>query len=245
MLVLGQSEDISSMDKIEILIFTDPMMGLSYEAEPIIDKLEEEYKGKISFTPIMSLLVDDVYRFCNPNDLLISKEYALKRYLPKLASIYKEEESISGLPINMDSFHLFDKDHTSSLPLNLAYLAVKLMAPNKTKDFLRALRRKTVVETKQTTDINVILEVVNDLNINKESFLKAYYSSEVKQMLHDDLSLRNKYQIYSLPSYLIRYKKQEILLLGFCYYERLSDAIKHIINKNVSYSGGHHGPFGH
>ena len=102
------------------------------------------------------------------------------------------------------------------------------------------------METKQTTDINVILEVVNDLNINKESFLKAYYSNEVKQMLHDDLSLRNKYQIYSLPSYLIRYKKQEILLLGFCYYERLSGAIKHIINKNVSYNcGSHHGPFRH
>ena len=220
------------MDKIEILIFTDPMMGLSYEAEPIIDRLEEEYKEKITFIPVMSLLVDDVYRFCDHNDLKISKEYALKRYLPKLASIYKEEESISNLPINMDGFHLFDKDHTSSLPLNLAYLAVKLIEPDKLKDFLRVLRRKTIVETKQTTDLNIILEVVNSLNIDKEAFLSAYDSNDVKKMLLDDLSLRNKYHIYSLPSYLIRYKGQEVLMQGFCYYSQLNRAVKTLILKS-------------
>lgn len=221
------------MDKIEILLFTDPMMGLSYEAEPIIDKLEKEYQNQITFIPVMSLLVDDVYRFCNPNDLLISKEFALKRYLPMLASIYKEEESISGLPINMEGFHLFDENHTSSLPLNLAYLAVKRIEPEKSKGFLRALRRKTIVETKQTTDVNVILEVVKEMKVDKKEFLASYHSEETKAALEDDLALRDKYQIYSLPSYLVRHKSKELLLRGFSGYARLKAAIEAIMNSHA------------
>ena len=34
-------------DKIILTVFTDPMMGLSYESEPIMERLEKEYAGRI------------------------------------------------------------------------------------------------------------------------------------------------------------------------------------------------------
>ncbi|MBR6889302.1 MAG: hypothetical protein IKN16_12805 [Selenomonadaceae bacterium] len=48
-------------EKITLVTFTDPMMGLSYECEPIFRKLETHFDGKIEFHYVMSLLVRDVY----------------------------------------------------------------------------------------------------------------------------------------------------------------------------------------
>ena len=44
-------------EKISLVTFTDPMMGLSYEYEPIFRKLETYFAGKIDFHYVMSLLV--------------------------------------------------------------------------------------------------------------------------------------------------------------------------------------------
>ena len=94
-------------NKVNIITFTDPMMGLSYECEPIFRKLETHFEEKIEFKYLMSVLVKNVYDLVNPADLSVSKELALKNYNARLAKIYENEESISGMPINMRGFQLF------------------------------------------------------------------------------------------------------------------------------------------
>ena len=146
--------------KITITTFTDPMMGLSWEYEPTFRKLETHFSGKIEFRYIMSVLVPDVYRLVNCGDLNVSEEFALKNYNERLAKIYESEEAISGMPINMNDFHLFSVEHTSSRPLNLAYKAVQLIDRSKANLFLYNLRYATVFECRQTTKLDEILEVV-------------------------------------------------------------------------------------
>ena len=111
--------------KVIINTFTDPMMGLSYECEPLFRRLEAHYGDSIEFRYVMSGLVRDVYQFVDKTDLRFGKEEAIKRYNKRLAKIYEDEESISGMPINMNGFCLFDTEHTSSIPLDLAYKAVQ------------------------------------------------------------------------------------------------------------------------
>ena len=77
-------------EKITLITFTDPMMGLSYECEPIFRKLETHFAGKIDFRYIMSGLVRDVYELVDPDDLKISKELAIKNYNERLAEIYRK-----------------------------------------------------------------------------------------------------------------------------------------------------------
>ena len=61
------------MKKVTILTFTDPMMGLSYESEPVFRKLETHFEGVIEFKYLMSVLVKNVYDFVDPADLSVSK----------------------------------------------------------------------------------------------------------------------------------------------------------------------------
>ena len=65
-------------EKISLVTFTDPMMGLSYECAPIFRKLETHFADEIEFHFVMSLLVRDVYELFAPDDLKLGKATAIK-----------------------------------------------------------------------------------------------------------------------------------------------------------------------
>ena len=199
------------MNKITILTFTDPMMGLSYESEPIFRKLEIHFEGSINFKYLMSVLVKNVYDLVNPADLSVSKEFALKNYNARLAKIYESEESISGLPINMRGFQLFSVNETSSLPLNLAYKAVQIVDEEKSEQFLYRLRYATIVETRPTTKVEEILKIVHDLGIDEEKFIEQSKNGNAEAELKKDLNFAQKLAIRTLPAYLIEYEGEGAL----------------------------------
>ncbi len=205
-------------DKVTVITFTDPMMGLSYESEPVFRKLETHFAEKIEFKYLMSVLVKNVYDFVNPADLSISREFALKNYNAKLARIYESEESISGMPIIMTDFQLFSIHETTSLPLNLAYKSAQLVDESKAEQFLYNLRYATIVDCKQTTRLEEILNVVRKTGLDEEKFLKHFKGETSKEKLKEDLNFAYKLRIRTLPAYLIEYNGEGVLfqeLLGY------------------------------
>ena len=204
------------MNKVTILTFTDPMMGLSYESEPVFRKLETHF-DELEFKFLMSVLVKNVYDFVDPADLSVSKEFALKNYNARLAQIYESEEAMSGLPINMRGFQLFSVNETSSLPLNLAYKAAQLTCIAKADEFLYRLRYATIVECRPTTKLEEILKVVRAVNLDEEKFL-ANYNYNAEKTLQEDLNFAYKLGIHTLPAYLVEYNGEGALfqkLLGY------------------------------
>ena len=219
--------------KVTIITFTDPMMGLSYECEPIFRKLETHFEGKIEFKYLMSVLVKDVYDLVNPDDLSMSKELSIKNYNEKLAKIYESEESISGMPINMTDFHLFSVENTSSLPLNLAYKAAQLVDIQKADLFLYNLRYATIVDCRQTTKTEEILKVVRKTKINEEKFLKYFNDGSATSALETDLKFAYKLGIRTLPAYLIAYGEDGALFQELLGYEAFVEIIKKLTNGEI------------
>ena len=215
-------------EQVMITTFTDSMMGLSYECEPIFRKLETHYGHLIEFQYVMSGLVKDVYRLVHALDLKKGKEYAIAEYNKRLAKIYEEEESISGMPVNMTDFHLFSPEHTSSIPLNLAYEAVKLTDMEKADPFLYNLRFATIVECRPTTHLDEIRKVVRNTGIREEMFMEHYQDGSAEKCLKADIEKCLAYGIFSLPSYLIQYKEKAVLvqeLIGYDSFVSLIDEI--------------------
>ena len=210
------------MMKVTITTFTDPMMGLSYECEPMFRKLETYFENHIAFKYVMSGLVRDVYRFVDKRDLPHGADEAIKRYNKRLAKIYEDEESISDMPINMNGFCLFDTEHTSSIPLNLAYKAAQLIAPDKADLFLYNLRYETIVDCRPTTRLEEILDVVQKTGIDTETFLKIYNGGTAQAKLDKDFALGYRLGIRSLPSYLIQYNEKAMLIQTFSYEDFVS-----------------------
>lgn len=217
------------MDKIKLLTFTDPMMGLSYEMEPVMRRLETHFAGHIEFRTAMAVLVPDVMRLVDPADLQQGRAYALHAYNKRLAQIYRDEESIGGLPIHMDDFALFSESETNSRPLCLAYKAVEAIAPKKAEAFLYRLLFATIAETRRTTRMDELLRVAGKCGIDGAAFERAYTDGTAEQALAADLALVERLGIRTLPAYLTTYGERAMLLQTFSYddfhraIERLSD----------------------
>lgn len=218
------------MNKIILTIFTDPMMGLSYECEPIFRKLETHFAGQIEFKYSMGLLVRNVYELCDCKELAQSPALGLHRYNARLAKIYEKEESISGMPINMDGFCLFSTEESSSLPLNLAYKAAQLTAPELADHFLYNLRYATIVDTRPTTKLEEILKVVRMTGIDEKLFLQHYRNSNAETALDGDLTRMHALGIHTLPAYLLQYDGKQMLIKSLIGYEAFVEAIQQISN---------------
>lgn len=222
--------------RVTINIFTDPMMGLSYESEPFLRKLETHYPDHLHFEYKMSLLVRDVRDFMNQEELSLPFDQGIARYNQRLAQIYKSEEHISSLPINMNGFHLFSTENTSSLPLNLAYLAVKRIAPDLAEQFLYRLRYATIAECRPTTQLDELCDVAAKLSINLDSFKRLLKSDLVKSDLMQSLQQRRSLGIRGLPAYLLEYEGRKSLVSGVADFSLLSNAIQQITEHKLPLS---------
>lgn len=216
------------MDKVIVTIFTDPMMGLSYECEPIFRKLETHYKERIEFKYVMGGLVRDISDFMTTEELSYEPNEGIRRYCLRLADTYRSEESICGLPINMDDFHLFDAQHRSSYPMNIAFEAAKLTEPEKAEQFLYRLRYAAIVETKQTTTEKEILYTAEKTGLEISAFTRALHNGTAEAAFQDDLSFKESLQIHGLPAYLIQYKDKAILVKSLIGYDDFAELLLHI-----------------
>lgn len=220
------------MDKVILTTFTDPMMGLSYESEPIFRRLETHFRGQITFRYVMSCLVRDIRDFMTPDELACNFQEGIRRYNKRLATIYEDEESLGGMPIRMTDFHLFSETETSSLPLNLAYKAVQLTMPEKADLFLYRLRYATIVEQRPTTELEEIVETVKSMAIDVNTFLTHYNDGSVLSALQHDLQFRNRLGIHSLPAYLLQYQDNALLFQSFRY-DDFASSIQKVSEGNI------------
>lgn len=204
-------------EKIIITTFTDPMMGLSWECEPLFRKLETHFASQIEFRTVMALLVRDVRDFMTPNELAMEAEEGIRRYNARLAKIYESEEPISGMPIKMTGFCLFSAEHPSSLPLDLAYHAAKLTDAGSAERFLYNLRYATVVDCRPTTQTEELLAVAQNTGLDADTFLRHLGDGSAQAALEEDLRLVRSMGIRSLPTYLLQYGENAVLLRSFDY----------------------------
>ncbi len=216
------------MNKIYLTTFTDPMMGLSYEQEPVYEKLAEHYGDQLVFRYVMSGLVRDVNDFMLPEELALPADEGIRVYNRRLAQIYKDEESIGGLPINVDGFHLFDAKHRSSYPLCIAYKAAQLTDPEKADQYLLRLRRATIVETRQTTLKEELAAAARDVGIDESLFLRHFEDSSAEQAFQEDLRFTQSIGIRGLPSCLIQCGSHSVITSGMLGYESFVAVIERI-----------------
>ena len=163
-----------------------------------------------------------------PEEKALPAEEGIRLYNQRLAQIYKGEEAIGGLPINMDGFHLFDADHRSSYPLCIAYKAAELCCPEKALAFLLKLRRATIVETRQTTRTDELIAVAADAGLDPEQFRIFFEDGRAAEAFQKDLELTQSLGIHQLPTVLIEGGEKSLLVSGMASYDTFISLIDNL-----------------
>ncbi len=202
------------MEKIVITRFSDPMMGLAWECEPMVAAVEERYGELIEVRDVMGVLVRNVADFMTPEERALPEAEGIERYNTRLAQIYLSEQEIGGVPINMEGFSLFAPGRRSSEPLCLAYEAAKLAAPEIARTFLHLLRKATVFECRPTTMVDEIMRIVGLCGIDEDAFAECFVGGAARAALEQDEKFRSRLGIWQLPAFLVSCGDSRILLPG-------------------------------
>lgn len=209
------------------------MMGLSWECEPIFRKLETHFRNKIEFRYVMAGLVRYVSEFMTFDEIILEPEDGIKKYNQRLAKIYLSEEFISGMPICMENFNLFDNFHRSSYPLDIAYKAVELAEPEKAENFLYNLRYATIIENRKITLDDELIKIAEKTGICIEKFLKFYSDGSAEAAFIKDKNFSRELQIYSLPAYLVQYEDKAVSIKNLINYETFSKIIRDLSENKI------------
>ncbi|WDT65072.1 DsbA family protein [Companilactobacillus crustorum] len=219
------------MDQLKIITVADPMMGLLWETWPIHRKLETHFGEQIFFGTLMGQLVKDVYGLVDQEILSrYGKTVALNQYWVKLMQIYLQEERLTGMPIQMGTNErLFDENHTSSLPLDRGLRAIAKSNAELEDQVLYELQYDTVVENKQTNDINYLTKLAANFKIDKNKFSANYKSVNLNQ----EMNIMSQLKISQLPAYIVTYGDKSYVIKGLPKYSEWVDMITKISQGNL------------
>lgn len=226
--------DAAGCKRVCLTFVSDPMMGLAWECEPVLRRLETHFGEIIEIRHAMSVLVRNVADFVDPSDLPCGLPEAIRRYLPRLAAIYLQEELIGGMPISVDGLALFDEHHVTSRPLCLAVEAARLAAPGRADAFLYALRRATIAETRPTTRLDELLAVVENSGIDRETFTSHFNGGTALAALSRDERFALGAGLMGLPGTIAEYGGDVMPMPGVLTWERAMAAIERLSDGKIA-----------
>lgn len=129
----------------------------------------------------------------------------------------------------MEGFHLFDEEHRSSYPLCVAYHAAKLSDPAKADEYLYMLRKATIVEKRQTTRIEELLDCARRVRIKPSDFMKHLEDGSAQKEFQKDLEHARSLNMRFLPAYLLKDDEHCIILKGLPAFEVFEQVIGMIV----------------
>lgn len=228
------------MSRVKITVFADPMCTWCWGSVPVVRALEYRYAGQLDIEYVMGGMVEDIRTFSNRRleiggDIALSNRNIHKHWL--------EASLVHGMPVSEKNTRLFDEHHLSSFPMNYAYIASKWLCKDECEErsmnrrperFLRRIQKATALYEKQTTDKGVLADIAVAEGFEREKFLAAIDSNEVKQLFDAGRDRCRSLDVHTFPSYLIEYKGSQELVQGYTTYGTLQHTITRITYGDVT-----------
>ena len=226
------------MEKIGITVFADPVCTWCWGSAPVIRALAYRYGEQIEIDYLMGGMIEDISSYSNRR-LSVGGDIALSNR--NIHQHWLEASEVHGMPVCESGFHLFSEERRSTLPQNFAYIAAKIyveenrltMPSDAHWHFLRRLQEATAVNALQTNEKSIIFDLSATVGFNPEKFAEIYHSEKVKELFEEGKKVCQKFDPLTLPTFLLKYRGEEIVVRGYSSYEVLSHCIGLLSNNGV------------
>ena len=225
------------MEKIKVTVFADPVCTWCWGSVPVIRALKYRYGGQLEIGYVMSVMVEDITTF-NDRRAGIGGDIALSNR--NIHKAWLEASAVHGMPVCESGYRMFSEERKSTLPQNRAFVTATLYARKSNGAipdvgplyYLRRIQEATAVDALITNDVDTLADMSAVVGFEPARFKELYLSHEVDEMLKNDRGHSRSYEVSSLPSYIISYRDEEMMLRGYSTY----DIVRHCIDQ-LSYNG--------
>lgn len=204
---------MNAENKIIINAFTDPLCTWCWGSEPIYRKLQSHFGDNIEFRPVMGGLVEDLANFRDVKNDIGGRSMADSNR--DIANHWAEAAARHGMPVDSENFNLFDDEHRSTYPQNIAYKAVQLADPGKAEIFMYNLRVASAAQARLTNLESVLIEIADESGVDIPTFLRKLRDGTAEQAFRGDLALTRHLGVHGFPTCLIKFNNQQIMLRGY------------------------------
>lgn len=212
---------------LEIIEFTDPVCTWCWGSEPVLRTLENRLGSRVKISFIMGGLVKDITTFNDSyNKIGGDPEVSNKN----IASHWLEASERHGMPVKVEGFKLFTKEHPSTYPQNIAYKAAQMQDEAKANHFLRRIREASASEAKQTNLTEVLIELASESGLDIARFLDDFTNGKAEAAFEEDLYTTSQYRARGFPTFLVKYGEKSTLLRGYQTYNSMAAVINHVSN---------------
>lgn len=209
----------------EIKVFSDVFCTWSYGEEKVLRAIDFIYESNVKIVNIMGGMFSD-YRDLLPINM---KDQDSKEMANNIIwEMWKTGYNFHNMPIINHCPDLLSEDNVSVYPVDTAFVAARLTDEEKSNRYLRMLREYTLLDGKNTFDINIQVEIAEKCKIDKEKFLYNLNNYAHDEFLEDRMkSFDNRF--VNFPDF--EYRKRDgkvVLKKGY----RNLDEMMEIIDNN-------------
>lgn len=182
----------TAKEQIRVTYYTDPYDVWGLAVEPVLDKLMEEFPGRLRVVYRAFPIVRDV------DEVLPADKTERIRFFQGLASLFREVSKRTG--IKMDPSFLYDDPPKSTWPACTAFKAAMRQGTRRGDRFLRRLRRAGLQENRNITRGEVLKELAQDSGLDIDRFMRDFYSKETEREVEEDFEKGIREGVEGIPA---------------------------------------------
>lgn len=205
------------MTTIVVTEYTDPFCTWCWGSEPILKHLKERYRGQVRIEFVMGGLIDDFDEFADPGHNITEPA--------DVGPHWEEASSHHGMPVD-PSVWAGDDPPRSTYPANQAYKAAELQGKDLAHRYLRRLREAVATEGRNIAKKDVLVDLAEDVGIDRARFRTDFDSDTVREALRADLEETREYDVTGFPTFLIEHDGEEIWLQGYRGFNWFEDVLE-------------------
>lgn len=182
----------TSKEQIQVTYYTDPYDVWGLAVEPVLDKLREQFSGRLKVTYRAFPIVKDV------DEVLPADKTERIQFFQGLATFFREVSKRTGIKI--DPSFLYDDPPKSTWPACTAFKAAMRQGTRKGERFLRRLRRAGLQESRNITRGEVLKELAEDSGLDIDRFMRDFYSKETEREVEEDFETGIREGVAGIPA---------------------------------------------
>ena len=219
--------------KLKIVHFTDPLCFWCYAMEPEIRKVRVLLDDQLEYRIVMGVLSADVREIIGDDD---DAELRYEVYRAMLANYFREAVKMVRMPLSLDGMLTHGPEDLVSLPLSLAYCAMKMIDEDIAEAYLRRMRECVFAEGRSLSSVEEQVRLAGEFPIDVEQFRSNLDSPEVAAVLQQGVDECRTYGITAFPTLIMQWGDRRIATQGYCTFDELKQAIRQVTDGDISLS---------
>ena len=216
--------------KLAIDHFTDPLCFWCYAMEPATRKIRMLLADQLEYRIVMGVLSADAREIIGTGD---DADVRYEMYRAMLANYFRDAMKVTGMPLSLDGMLAHGPEDIVSLPLSLAYCAMKMIDGEIAEAYLRRMRECVFAEGRSLASVEEQVRLAGEFPVDVEQFRRNLEGDEVAQVLQRGVDRCQIYGIAAFPTLLLKWGDRRMLVQGYRTFDELKRAIAQVTDYEI------------